>query len=79
VEHAPGLSRRAKIVKIADKISNVRDVAHAPPRAWAQERREQYLVWAKRVVDGCRGTSPGLERCFDESVAEGEALLAPPS
>ena len=44
VEHAPGLSRRAKLVKIADKIANVRDVAHAPPKEWDRERREQYLA-----------------------------------
>jgi guanosine-3',5'-bis(diphosphate) 3'-pyrophosphohydrolase len=76
VEHAPGLSRRAKLVKIADKIANVRDVTHASPREWSRERREQYLAWAKSVVDGCRGVAPDLEQCFDESLAEGEALFA---
>ncbi len=76
IEHAPALSRRAKIVKIADKIANVHDVAHAPPEGWDRERRAQYLVWSKRVVDGCRGVAPELERHFDASLAEGERLLA---
>ena len=39
VEHAPTLSREAKLVKLADKISNVRDVASAPPSDWPLERR----------------------------------------
>src|SRR5438270_4697478 len=31
IEHAPHLSRAAKLVKLADKICNLRDVADSPP------------------------------------------------
>ena len=54
VEHAPALSQRAKLVKLADKICNVRDIAHAPPRGWSRERRVEYLAWTERVVAGLR-------------------------
>ena len=61
VEHAPHLSRAAKLVKLADKIANVRDVADHPPSEWPLERRREYFDWAKAVVDGLRGTHAQLE------------------
>ena len=67
VEHAPRLSNRAKLVKLADKICNVRDVATAPPADWPLARKQEYFDWAKRVVDGLRGIHPGLENVFDEA------------
>jgi guanosine-3',5'-bis(diphosphate) 3'-pyrophosphohydrolase len=69
IEHAPSLSIRAKLVKLADKICNVRDVADDPPAGWPLERRQEYFDWAKAVVDGLRGVSPVLEAKFDEVYA----------
>lgn len=67
VERAPALSRRAKLVKLADKICNLRDVASSPPADWALQRKREYFDWARAVVDGVRGTHPQLERIFDEA------------
>lgn len=75
IEHARHLSDRAKLIKIADKICNVRDVADSPPIDWSFERRSEYLEWASRVVAGCRGVSAKLERCFDETLAKGRETL----
>ena len=61
IEHAPQLSRRAQIVKIADKISNVRAMREAPPADWSLERRLEYLDWTKQVVAGLRGCNAPLE------------------
>ena len=69
IEHAPGLSRSAKLVKLADKICNLRDVASSPPVGWDLARRQQYFDWAKQVVDGLRGVNPRLERVFDDTYA----------
>src|SRR5258706_2730604 len=65
IEHAPHLSRRAKLVKLADKICNLRDLRDHPPVGWSRSRKRQYFDWAKRVVDGLRGVHQGLERVFD--------------
>jgi guanosine-3',5'-bis(diphosphate) 3'-pyrophosphohydrolase len=67
VDHAPHLSTRAKLVKLADKISNIRDVASNPPTDWSMTRRQEYFEWAKQVVDGLRGVHPRLEAVFDEA------------
>lgn len=69
IEHAPHLSRRAKLVKLADKISNLRDVNQSPPVHWSLERKRKYYEWAKQVIDGLRGAHPGLERIFDREYA----------
>ncbi len=66
VEHAAHKSLRAKQVKLADKISNVRDVLASPPADWSPERRQEYLDWARQVVEGLRGASPELEAEFDK-------------
>jgi GTP diphosphokinase / guanosine-3',5'-bis(diphosphate) 3'-diphosphatase len=69
IEHASELSRRARLVKLADKICNIRDVASNPPRDWPLQRRREYFDWAKAVIDRVRGTHRKLERLFDEAFA----------
>lgn len=69
IDRAPRLSRAAKLVKLADKIANLRDVADHPPSQWPLERRREYFDWAKRVVDGLRGTHERLEAAFDAAYA----------
>jgi guanosine-3',5'-bis(diphosphate) 3'-pyrophosphohydrolase len=64
ITHAPRLTDGAKLVKLADKICNLRDIVARPPD-WAAERKQEYFDWAKRVVDGLRGVHPGLEAEFD--------------
>ena len=66
IEHASHISRRAKLVKLADKICNLRDIAKSPPTDWSVERKQEYLDWAKAVVGQLRGVHPGLEKLFDE-------------
>ena len=66
VEHAKHLSREAKLVKLADKICNLRDMAASPPKTWPKSRVREYFDWAKQVIDALRGVHPGLERIFDE-------------
>jgi len=65
VEHAASISPEAKLVKLADKICNLRDVAARPPAHWSLERRRKYVEWAKSVVDRLRGVHPRLEAAFD--------------
>lgn len=77
VEHAPHLSQRARQVKLADKIANVRSVTETPPSHWPLERRLEYLDWADRVVAGLRGCNPGLDALYDEVVEQARTALSP--
>jgi guanosine-3',5'-bis(diphosphate) 3'-pyrophosphohydrolase len=65
IEHAAHCSPQAKLVKLADKISNLRDILASPPADWSAERKQAYFDWAANVVAGLRGVHPGLEAVFD--------------
>jgi len=66
IDHAAHISDKAKLVKLADKISNLRDVLYNAPAHWSLERRQEYFDWACEVIDQVRGAHPGLEALFDE-------------
>ncbi len=69
IEHAPHISDQAKLVKLADKICNLRDVADCPPPGWSLQRRREYFDWAKQVIDQLRGVDEKLESLFDDAYA----------
>ena len=66
IEHAAVISDEAKLVKLADKISNLRDISDSPPKDWNLERRQGYFDWAKAVIDQLRGVHSPLEKIFDQ-------------
>ena len=69
VEHAATMSEAAKLVKLADKICNLRDMSDHPPAKWDLARRREYFEWAKAVIDRLRGVHPQLEALFDAAYA----------
>jgi guanosine-3',5'-bis(diphosphate) 3'-pyrophosphohydrolase len=69
IEHAAHISDKAKLVKLADKIANLRDVASSPPADWPLKRRQEYFDWGKSVIDQVRGVHPTLEAVFDAAYA----------
>ena len=67
IETTADKSRRAKLLKIADKTSNLRGLVGSPPVGWTEARLRDYVVWAHEVVRSCRGLNPRLEAAFDEA------------
>ncbi len=76
IAHAAGLSRGAALVKLADKIANVRDIALAPPEDWSVERCSEYLDWAQAVVRNLPKINCALEDHFAAVLADGREVLA---
>lgn len=74
IEHAAHLSHEARLVKLADKICNLRDILSSPPAGWPAARKQEYFDWAAGVVAGMRGAHPGLEARFDAVLARRDAL-----
>ena len=74
VEHAALISPEAQLVKLVDKICNLRDILASPPATWTSERKQRYFDWAAKVVDGVRGVHPSLEAVFDGLVARRSEL-----
>jgi guanosine-3',5'-bis(diphosphate) 3'-pyrophosphohydrolase len=67
VAHAREASHAARLVKLADKICNLRDMMGHPPEGWDLARRIEYFEWARQVVDNVAGTHPGLEKGFRQA------------
>ncbi|XP_078480748.1 LOW QUALITY PROTEIN: guanosine-3',5'-bis(diphosphate) 3'-pyrophosphohydrolase MESH1-like [Lampetra planeri] len=61
VEHASHCSHQAKLVKLADKLYNLRDLNRCTPVGWTAERVQEYFVWSSEVVKGLKGTNSALE------------------
>jgi GTP diphosphokinase / guanosine-3',5'-bis(diphosphate) 3'-diphosphatase len=75
VEKAATLSHKAKLIKIADKIANVGDIARHPPPDWNVDRRRKYFAWTKLVIDQVRGANAALEASYDEVLRQAEELV----
>jgi len=67
VVNTPGITPKAKKIKIADKTCNIMDMMKHPPVEWDVQRKLEYLDWAGQVIDGARGVNPALEGNFDQT------------
>ena len=72
---APHKSPDAKLIKIADKVSNIG--ARIVPDPSEAERADliDYTAWAEKVVAGCRGGNVHLDQTFDETVKLARSTL----
>jgi (p)ppGpp synthase/HD superfamily hydrolase len=68
IEHAPRKSAGAQNIKLADKISNLRALVSSPPVDWSLQRRQEYVAWARRVVDGFAAPNPALKAEFEKTL-----------
>jgi hypothetical protein len=68
-------SREARIIKMADVISNLRAIAVSPPAGWTAERKLGYLDGCRQLVAAARGTEASIERIFDETAADVERAI----
>ena len=75
IEDAPHKSPGAKLIKIADKVSNIRARIHADPSPEQRNDLAAYTIWAEDVVAGCRGINSKLDVKFDEAVRAAKSVL----
>jgi guanosine-3',5'-bis(diphosphate) 3'-pyrophosphohydrolase len=75
VQHAPHLSYGGKLINLADKISNVREIGADPPKGWDKKRRRDYFDWATRVVTAMGSVNQSLEEMFARTVEESSLTL----
>jgi (p)ppGpp synthase/HD superfamily hydrolase len=75
ITDAPKKSPGAKMIKIADKISNIR--ARILPRPTQDERDNliDYVAFAEKVVAGCFGVNAMLDQTFEETVKLARSTL----
>ncbi|MCK1421395.1 HD domain-containing protein [Bradyrhizobium sp. 180] len=72
---APKKSAGAKLIKIADKISNTAARIQTDLSAEEHDELVDYVEWATQVVAGCRGGNAWLDEKFDDAVKAARAVL----
>src|SRR5262245_45009686 len=75
IEDAPHKSPGAKLIKIADKISNVRARIVREPSKEQRDDLADYVAWAEKVVAGCQGINAALDAKFVETVKAAKSVL----
>jgi uncharacterized protein (UPF0147 family) len=71
----PLKSREARLVKMADVISNLRAIAVSPPAGWPADRKFDYLEGCRQLIDAGRGTDAAIERTFDQTADDVERTI----
>src|SRR5215217_3182614 len=77
VESASKKSDRAKVLKLADKTSNLRAITASPSPEWSVKRRLEYVEWARQVVAGLTKTNEWLEAEFDKAAEAADQSVRP--
>ncbi|VDO32650.1 unnamed protein product [Haemonchus placei] len=68
IENAPKHSHKAKLVHLADKLYNLRDIERQTPIGWDRRRVKEYFKWSKEVIAGMKGTNENLEMTLDDLI-----------
>ena len=71
LQRVESLSSSARVIKLADKIANVKSLLSFPPEGWDLQKRSLYINWADRIITALKGTNQKLESYYDELIAEG--------
>lgn len=66
IEHAKIASVKAKLVKIADKYSNLHDILENPPSFWSKEERDGYIIWCYAVCQHLKGVNAIMDQKIEE-------------
>jgi guanosine-3',5'-bis(diphosphate) 3'-pyrophosphohydrolase len=67
IDHARQLSLNAQLVKLADRLYNIRDL-RSPPPSWNQDKVKSYLNWGQKLLRELRGTNAALENALEEEI-----------
>ena len=75
IEDAPHKSPGAKLIKIADKISNIRARIVMQPNKEQRDDLADYVAFSEKVAAGRRGANARLDAEFDEAVKAASSVL----
>lgn len=76
VEHAPDLSHGARLIKLGDRIANLRSIVGEPPAGWPVERQIRYFEWSRAVFTALGPINAPLEELFLREYEEGFRIVA---
>ena len=69
IDHVPGMSQDARLVKLADRLANIIDL-RSPPPSWSPEKTEGYFEWGQKLLAALKGTNAPLEEALTKEIEE---------
>lgn len=70
IERAATKSNAARLVALADKVANLRDLDRAPPPDWDHARRVAYFDWSAQVAEAMGEARSNAERRLFDALAQ---------
>ena len=77
IKRMKSISNRAKIIKLADKTANLRDIVAHPP-GWTSGKIEEYILFASKIGSAASGLCLDLDEKFQSALSAARATLSPP-
>jgi (p)ppGpp synthase/HD superfamily hydrolase len=77
VVETPGKSDAARMLKLADKTSNLRALAANAATAGSRDNLLEEIAFAEAVAAACEGLNRALDDAFSEAVAAARSSLSP--
>ncbi|KAM3718084.1 Guanosine-3',5'-bis(diphosphate) 3'-pyrophosphohydrolase MESH1 [Dirofilaria immitis] len=68
LQKASELSHKAKLVQLADKLYNIRDIERCIPFGWTKQNVTEYVLFAKNLLSSIRGIHGPLENALDDAI-----------
>uniref|UniRef100_A0A915AEB2 Guanosine-3',5'-bis(diphosphate) 3'-pyrophosphohydrolase MESH1 n=1 Tax=Parascaris univalens TaxID=6257 RepID=A0A915AEB2_PARUN len=69
IVNASKLSHKAKLVELADKLYNLRDIERVMPVGWTARHKREHFEWLRDYVAVMKGTNEALETAIDEVIS----------
>ena len=66
IENANQLTPDAIIVRLADKIYNLRDLNRSIPIGWSEERVKEYFQWSFKIARQLVGHNPQMDEILKD-------------
>lgn len=67
VDHARMMSLDGQLVKLADRLYNVKDLK-SPPPSWSKKKVDEYYGWGEKLLAELKGTNEDLELALQKLI-----------
>jgi len=58
------------IIKLSDKLSNLKTLATSPPPSWSRDRIDQYFQWAQTVIENLPESNQLLKKAVKNVISD---------
>ncbi|MBS0605114.1 MAG: bifunctional (p)ppGpp synthetase/guanosine-3',5'-bis(diphosphate) 3'-pyrophosphohydrolase [Verrucomicrobia bacterium] len=68
LDQAKAMSTEAKLVKLADRTHNLRDLLDHPPKVWKPDKVEKFIQKSRDLLEVLKEAHPALEKAYLDAI-----------